>query len=96
MYVTLVHVQVKPERVVDFVEATVENSKKSRQEPGSVRFDVLQSADDPCRFILYEAYENVEDAGAHKGTEHYLKWREVVADWMAAPRAGVVYRGLCP
>ncbi|MDO8586716.1 MAG: antibiotic biosynthesis monooxygenase [Armatimonadota bacterium] len=96
MYVTLVHVQVKPEHLGDFVEATVENHKKSIQEAGNVRFDVLQSADDPCRFIIYEAYESPEDAGAHKGTEHYLKWREAVADWMAAPRTGVVYRGICP
>jgi len=95
MHVTLVHVQVKPEHVVDFIEATVENHRKSVHEPGNVRFDVLQAGDDPCRFVLYEAYESAEDAAVHKGTEHYLTWRAVVADWMAAPRNGVVYRGLC-
>jgi len=94
-YVTLVHVHVKPENVEDFIEASRENHEASVKEPGNVRFDVLQSTDDPCRFILYEAYESPE-AAAHKGTEHYLKWREVVADWMAAPRSGVSYKGLCP
>jgi (4S)-4-hydroxy-5-phosphonooxypentane-2,3-dione isomerase len=95
MYVTLVHVQVKREHVADFIEASDENHRKSVREPGNVRFDVLQAADDPCKFILYEAYESQEDAAAHKGTEHYLTWRSVVADWMAEPRTGVVYRGLC-
>lgn len=95
MYVTLVHVQVKREHVYDFIEATDENHRKSVREPGNVRFDVLQSADDPCKFILYEAYESQEDAAAHKGTEHYLTWRAVVADWMAEPRTSVVYKGLC-
>ena len=96
MYVTMGHVLVKPEHLEDFIEATVENHKKSIRETGNVRFDVLQATDDPCRFILYEAYESAEDSAAHKGTEHYLTWRAVVADWMAAPRSGVVYRGLCP
>jgi autoinducer 2-degrading protein len=95
MFVTMVHVHVKPEHIVDFIEASYENHRKSVRESGNVRFDILQAADDPCRFVLYEAYENEEDAAAHKGTEHYLTWRAVVAGWMATPRNGVVYRGLC-
>jgi len=92
--VTLVHVNVKPENVEDFIGASAENAQHSVNEPGNMRFDVLQSADDSCKFILYEAYATAEDAAAHKGTAHYLKWRELVADWMAEPRKGVQYRGL--
>lgn len=91
---TLVHVQVKPENVQEFIEASLENAQASSNEPGNRRFDVLQSADDPSNFILYEAYATAEDATAHKGTQHYLKWREAVADWMAEPRKGVQYKGL--
>ena len=94
MQVTLVHVQVKPEHVQEFIEASLENARHSVEEPGNRRFDVLQSADDPSKFILYEAYATAEDAAAHKGTAHYLKWRETVADWMAEPRKGVQYKGL--
>ena len=94
MHVTLVHISVKPERVQDFIEASVENAQHSVNEPGNRRFDVLQSADDSCKFILYEAYATAEDAAAHKGTAHYLKWREAVADWMAEPRKGIQYKGL--
>jgi autoinducer 2-degrading protein len=96
MHVTIVHLQVKPEHVEDFLEATRLNHEGSVREPGNRRFDVLQSADDPTRFALYEAYASAEDAAAHKSTAHYLKWRETVADWMAAPRQGVSYRGLFP
>lgn len=64
------------------------------QEAGNRRFDVLQSAEDPTRFVLYEAYASVADAAAHKQTAHYLAWRDAVADWMAVPRQGVPYRGL--
>ena len=94
MYVTLVHVHVKPEHLDDFVDATSQNHVASVTEPGNARFDVLQLAEDPTRFILYEAYETAEDAVPHKGTAHYLKWKETVADWMAEPRQGVVYRPL--
>ena len=96
MYVTLVNVHVKPENVADFVAASRENHEAAIHEPGNLRFDVLQRADNPCRFILYEAYETEEHAAAHKSTAHYVKWKETVADWMASPRFGVVYQGLAP
>lgn len=94
MYVTLVYVRVIPERADDFARASLENAAESVKEPGNVRFDVLQSDDDPCGFVLYEAYETAEQAAAHKNTPHYARWREAVAEWMAEPRRGVIYHGL--
>lgn len=96
MFVTLVHVHVKPEHVDDFIAATRANHLQSVQEPGNHRFDVLQSTDDPTRFVLYEAYASAAHAAAHKETSHYLEWRDAVADWMASPRQGVRYDGLLP
>ena len=96
MHVTLVHVSVKPGHIDEFIEATRLNHEASVQESGNRRFDVLQSADDPASFILYEAYASAEDAAAHKQTAHYLTWRTTVADWMAEPRQGVAYKGLYP
>ncbi len=96
MHVTLVHVQVKPDHVQDFINAACANHTGSVQEAGNRRFDILQSADDPTRFVLYEAYASPEDAAAHKRTAHYLKWRDTVAPWMASPRQGIAYKGLYP
>ncbi|MGD8452196.1 MAG: antibiotic biosynthesis monooxygenase [Phycisphaerae bacterium] len=96
MVVTCVSVQVRREHVDDFARASVENSKCSLQEPGNMRFDVLQSADDPTLFTLYEAYESEEAAAAHKQTPHYLKWRETVESWMARPRVGLKHRVVYP
>ncbi len=96
MHVTLVHVRVKPDRVADFIATTQRNHEASVAEPGNRRFDVLQSAEDPGAFLLYEAYASAADAAAHKETAHYKLWRETVADWMAEPRKGVPYRGLFP
>ncbi|MDH5407667.1 MAG: antibiotic biosynthesis monooxygenase [Gammaproteobacteria bacterium] len=96
MQVTLVHVHVKSEHVDDFIEASRLNHEASIQENGNCRFDILQSADDPARFVLYEAYTSAAEAAAHKETAHYLAWRETVADWMAEPRRGDPYDGLYP
>jgi autoinducer 2-degrading protein len=96
MHVTLVHVSVKPERVAAFIAATRVNHEASVREPGNRRFDVLQSAEDPTRFVLYEAYASATEAAAHKQTAHYAAWRDAVADMMAQPRQGVPLRGLFP
>ena len=96
MQVTIVHITVKPDYIDDFIEASRQNHELSVSEPGNRRFDVLQSADDPTRFVLYEAYENAAEAAKHKETDHYKQWRETVAEWMAQPRQGVAYNGLFP
>ena len=49
-----VHVQVKPEQVAAFREATLANARASVKEPGIARFDILQQREDPTRFILVE------------------------------------------
>lgn len=96
MHVTLVQVQVKPERIAEFIEACRLNHEGSTAEPGNRRFDILQDAADPTRFVLYEAYVSEADARAHKETAHYAAWRDTVADMMAAPRVGQPFSGLYP
>jgi autoinducer 2-degrading protein len=96
MHVTLVHVAVKSDQVEAFVAATRANHEASVGEPGNRRFDVLQSPNDPTRFVLYEAYASAEDAAAHKQTAHYARWRDAVGPMMAEPRKGVPMRGLFP
>jgi len=96
MIVTSVTVYVKKERVDEFIAASLENHENSVKESGNLRFDVLQSMDDPCRFLLYEAYATEAAAQAHKTTAHYLKWKNAVEPWMAKPREGVRGRGQAP
>jgi len=96
MHVTLVHVHVAPERVADFLAACRANHEAAILEPGNLRFDVLQAAEDPAYFVLYEAYESAEASAAHKSTPHYARWKETVAPWMAEPRRGEIFTGHCP
>ena len=96
MLIVHVHVHVKPEHIEAFKLATIENAANSVKEPGIARFDVLQQADDPSRFVLLEAYRDTEATTHHKATAHYHAWAEKVADMMAEPRSRVVYANLFP
>jgi autoinducer 2-degrading protein len=96
MIATLVHVYVKPEFIDAFIEATRLNHEQSVQEPGNFRFDIIQDASDPGKFVLYEVYQTEGDVAAHKSTAHYLRWRDTVADWMLKPREGVRHKLLFP
>ncbi len=96
MHAVCVHVHVLVDRADAFLEATLSNARASVGEPGCLRFDVLRSADDPARFLLYEVYRDEAAAKAHKETAHYQTWRETVADWMAAPRRGEPYVSFFP
>jgi autoinducer 2-degrading protein len=96
MHTTLVHASVRPEHVAAFIAATRANHEASVREPGNRRFDVLQSPEDPTRFLLYEAYADAAAAAAHKQTAHYAAWRDAVAPMMAQPRRGEPWTGLFP
>lgn len=91
MFTAIVHVHVKPEHLDAFTKATLDNARHSNREPGIVRFDVLRQQDDPTRFVLYEIYRTPEDQLAHRETEHYLRWRDTVADMLVEPRTAVKY-----
>lgn len=96
MLIVHVHVQVKPEFVNQFKEATVANARASVQEAGIARFDLVQQNDDPTRFVLVEAYRNEAAPAAHKETRHYAVWRDTVAPMMATPRTSVKFSNIFP
>ncbi len=96
MYIVLVHVNVKPEAIERFKAISQENARNSVQEPGIARFDVIQQADDPTRFVLVEVYRDAEAAAKHKETAHYLAWRDAAMDMMAEPRYSIKYQNIFP
>jgi (4S)-4-hydroxy-5-phosphonooxypentane-2,3-dione isomerase len=96
MLVVHVHVHVIPEFIEAFRQASIENARQSVREPGVARFDVLQQADDPSRFILMEVYRNEDAPAQHKETSHYKAWRDAVSEMMASARTSVKYNSIFP
>ena len=96
MFIVHVFVHVKPDRIEEFKQATLENARNSVLEPGIARFDVVQQIDDHNRFILVEVYRTPEDPARHKETAHYRKWRDTVQDMMAEPRTSMKLTNVFP
>jgi autoinducer 2-degrading protein len=96
MLVVHVHARVRPERVAEFLAATLVNAKASLGEPGVARFDVIQDQADPGHVVLVEVYRDDDAAAAHKQTAHYAVWRDAVADMMAGPRASTRFAAVFP
>ena len=96
MFILNVHIHVLPDHLEAFKQATIVNATNSRKEPGVVRFDVLQCADNPTQFALYEVYRDRAAVDAHKQTAHYAVWAEKVVPWLAEPRTRVFYENIDP
>lgn len=96
MLIVHVFVHVKPECIEQFRRVTVENAGNSVKEPGIARFDVLQQAGDPTRFVLVEVYRDAEAPAKHKETAHYQAWAAAAADMLAEPRSRAAYANIYP
>ncbi|EKN3944964.1 (4S)-4-hydroxy-5-phosphonooxypentane-2,3-dione isomerase [Yersinia enterocolitica] len=96
MHVTLVEINVKEDKVEQFIEVFRANHQGSILEPGNLRFDVLQDASIPTRFYIYEAYVDEAAVAAHKKTPHYLRCVEELEDLMTGPRKKTTFIGLMP
>jgi quinol monooxygenase YgiN len=96
MLVVHVHVHVKAESVGSFLVETRENATQSLNEPGILRFDVVQQKDDPTRFVLVEVYRDADAPLRHKETAHYARWRDAVESMMATPRSSVKFDAVFP
>jgi len=96
MFVLFVQFRVKPEHVDAFRKASIENARHSAQEPGVARFDMIQDLEDASRFAFVEVFRSAEAHAAHRETDHYLTWRDTVADMTSEPRSATKYVSVFP
>ncbi len=96
MEVTLVEINVQPDKIDAFLEVFHANHLGAVQEPGNLRFDVLQDADVATRFFIYEAYVDEAAVLAHKKTPHYLACVGALEGIMSQGRKKTVFKGIYP
>jgi autoinducer 2-degrading protein len=96
MHIIIVRLEVKPERVDDFLQLVSFNAAESRKEPGNLRFDVVRSVDNPTRFELYEVYRDEAAVRAHQATPHYAKWRAEIEALLVTPRISEKFTSVLP
>jgi (4S)-4-hydroxy-5-phosphonooxypentane-2,3-dione isomerase len=96
MIIIHIFVRVHENRIDDFKKASLENVMSSSKEPGIAYLNVLQSPENPTRFLLEEAYRSADALGKHKETKHYKIWRDTVESMMAEPRLSTRYINIFP
>ena len=76
-----VRVKVRPEARERFLRAIeIDALGSEANEPGCLRFNVLQDAADQDVYYFYEVYEDEGSVREHEATEHFGAWLAVRAD----------------
>ena len=82
MYIIIAPIQIKEGFKERYINGMIENARAAvRDEPGCLRFDVIQDADDGNRMWLYEVYTDEAAFQAHTQGPHFIKLRDASADW---------------
>jgi (4S)-4-hydroxy-5-phosphonooxypentane-2,3-dione isomerase len=82
-----VKVRVKPDQKKRFLEAIeVDALGSEKDEPGCLRFNVLQDEQDENVYYFYEVYKDAAALEAHRKAPHYQVWR-AAADSLDGPTA---------
>ena len=88
MFGLIVSVRVKPEKREEFLRAIEDDSICSvRDEPGCVRFDVLQDRADPDHYYFYEVYRDEAAFQAHLETPHLARWMKAAEECLVERQA---------
>lgn len=91
-----VKVRIKPElrrRFLDVIEKDALGSE--RDEPGCLRFNVLQDARDPNVYYFFEVYKDQQALEAHRATPHYAIWRSA-AETLDGPTEAIQCKTVFP
>jgi len=82
MYIIVAPIQIKEAFKDQYIKGMLENAQGSvNDEPGCLRFDVVQDANDENRIWLYEVYKDEAAFQAHTQTPHFIKFRDMSGDW---------------
>jgi len=74
MFVLVVNLKIKPEKVDDFMQELQANAREARKEPGCRQFEVSVDPSDKTRVLLYEVYNDEGAFEAHQQTPHFKKY----------------------
>ncbi len=92
-----VQVKVKPDGLERFLHAIeVDALGSERDEPGCLRFNVLQDAEDELTYYFYEVYQDEAALAAHRAAPHYAVWsaaRDTLDGDIQITRTSTVFPG---
>ena len=84
MYVIFSTNKIRAEHLDEFVEQVRVHARNSNEEPGCLRFEVLQDASDPQTICLHEVFEDEAAFNAHQTHAYYREWMDRSREWRHA------------
>jgi (4S)-4-hydroxy-5-phosphonooxypentane-2,3-dione isomerase len=97
MLALIVTVKVKPAERERFLSVIEDDAICSvRDEPGCVRFEVLQDRDDQDTYYFFEVYKDEAALAAHRQTPHFARWNEASEAVLSGPVERIMSNMLFP
>jgi autoinducer 2-degrading protein len=97
MKALIVSVHMKPEFRDRILEGVLEDACGSQNdEPGCLRFDVVQDDADPDKIYFYEVYTSEEAFQEHLRAPHFPAWSSIPEEWFAGPTQAVHGQTISP
>lgn len=89
MYIIIAPVQIGTGHETEFIDGMREQARGFvDDEPGCLRFDVIQDEGDPSRIWLYEVYRDEAAFQQHIQSSKLIKWRETSKHWRSEGQQG--------
>ena len=77
MYVVIAPIEIKAGYKEQYVKELIDDARDSlKDEPGCLRFDIIQDAAEPNRIWLYEVFKDQAAFQAHTQTPQSMKFRD--------------------
>ena len=84
MYVIISPLEIKAEYKEQYVKELIDVARGSvNDEPGCLRLDVIQDADEPNRVWVYEIFKDQAALDVHMKLPHFLKFLDATNGWRA-------------
>ena len=81
MEAAIVALTVKPEHLDAFIKEMVVHARLSVEEPGCLRYDVIQDKEAPNILYVYEVFVDEAAFASHIEAPHNEEWLDTIKDW---------------
>lgn len=81
MYISISFHKILPQHIEDYKTNMNVCAAATNQEPGCIRYEVLQDNDDPSMMCLMQYFKDADAYQFHQDAPHHKHWVEISRDW---------------
>jgi quinol monooxygenase YgiN len=81
MYTVILFTKILPQHVDDYIENMRICAEATNQEPGCIRYEVMQDVADATMMCLFQVFKDDAAYQSHQDAEHHRVWIEKSGPW---------------